>query len=82
MPRGNGMGPKSGRAAGYCSGSRVPGYLNATPTWRGGGGLRGCRGVSGRGHGNRNMFVSTGLTGWQRTAETSPEQELEKEDTE
>jgi len=30
----------------------------------------------GRGRGHRNMFVATGLTGWQRAAETNPEQEL------
>jgi hypothetical protein len=87
MPRGNGMGPNgmgpmSGRAQGYCAGNGMPGYLNAAQTWRGGGGLKGCGGVFGRGRGNRNMFFATGLTGWQRAAADfrgtvmSPEQEL------
>ncbi|MCK4547155.1 MAG: DUF5320 domain-containing protein [Candidatus Eisenbacteria sp.] len=42
MPRGNGtgpmgMGPMTGRAAGYCAGFGVPGYMN----WGGGGSARG-----------------------------------------
>lgn len=36
MPRGDGtgpmgMGPMTGRAAGYCAGFDVPGYMNAAP---------------------------------------------------
>lgn len=39
-----GMGPRTGRAAGYCAGSGVPGYANpATP----GGAIRGGQGVGG-----------------------------------
>ena len=88
MPRGdgrgpNGMGPMSGRAAGYCAGSEVPGYMNPVRV-RGGGFWAGCAGLlgRGRGRGNRNMFFATGLTGWQRAATASrgaamsPEQEL------
>ena len=60
MPRGNGtgptgMGPMTGRGAGFCAGYDVPGYAN------GGAGLRGGRGF-------RNQYYATGLTGWQRGA--------------
>ena len=58
-----GMGPMTGRAAGYCAGSAVPGFMNAP----GGQGFR--RGGGGRGgRGWRNRFYATGLTGWQRAA--------------
>lgn len=72
MPRGdrtgpNGMGPMTGRAAGFCAGYSVPGYNNPI-AGRGFG--RGCfgggRGFGGRGF--RNRFYATGLTGWQRAA--------------
>lgn len=38
MPRGDGtgpmgMGPMTGRGAGYCAGFGVPGYMNAGPAW-------------------------------------------------
>ena len=38
MPRGDGtgpmgMGPMTGRGAGYCAGFSVPGYMNAGPGW-------------------------------------------------
>ena len=68
MPGGDGtgpggMGPMTGRAAGYCAGYPVPGYANAA-------GGRGFRGFGGRGGGGgrgwRNQFYATGLTGWQR----------------
>ncbi len=55
-----GMGPMTGRAAGYCAENTVPGSAN-TPGGRGFGGGRG-RG----GRGRRNRFHATGLTGWQR----------------
>ena len=58
-----GMGPMTGRAAGYCAGNEVPGFAN-TPGGRGYGGGRGGRG----GRGRRNQFYATGLTGWQRAA--------------
>ena len=62
-----GMGPMTGRAAGYCAGSAVPGYVN-TPGgrgFRGGGGGRG-------GRGRRNWHYATGLVGWQRAAAGMP----------
>ena len=62
MPGGDGtgpmgMGPMTGRAAGYCAGYVVPGFSNFFGRWgrsRGGG------------WGRRNRFYATGLTGWQR----------------
>ncbi len=67
MPRGDGtgpmgMGPMTGRAAGYCAGYPVPGFMNPY----------GGRGYwawgRGGGRGWRNWFYATGLTGWQRAA--------------
>ena len=58
-----GMGPRTGRAAGYCAGSPVPGYMN--PGFGGGCGFGRGRGG---GRGRRNWFYATGLTGWQRAA--------------
>ena len=75
MPRGDGsgptgMGPKTGRAAGYCAGYEVPG--NANPMAGQGRGM-GCghghghgRGGGGGGRGWRHMFHATGLPGWMR----------------
>ena len=68
MPGGDGtgpagLGPMTGRAAGYCAGYPAPGYMS--------GGGRGLgRGFGGRGGGRgwRNRFYATGLTGWQRAA--------------
>jgi hypothetical protein len=59
MPRGDGtgpagMGPMTGRAAGFCAGYGVPGYMNP---------------VGGRGYwgwGRRNWYYATGLPGWAR----------------
>ena len=71
MPRGdgtgpNGMGPMTGRAAGYCAGYNTPGFANPG----GGRGFRmGFGGGFGRGrggHGWRNMYYATGLPGWAR----------------
>ena len=66
-----GMGPMTGRAAGYCGGSSMPGYANPLPG-RGFGmgfgrgfGARG-RGFGGGGYSRRNMFHATGLPGWIR----------------
>ena len=84
MPRGNGtgpmgMGPMTGRAAGYCAGQGVPGYMNPYGgrglgmAWgRGGRGMgmawgRGGRGMGmarGRG-GGRGMGMARGR-GWER----------------
>ena len=57
-----GMGPMTGRAAGYCAGYPVPGFTNSTF----GRGYGFGRGRGGGGRGRRNMFYATGLTGWQR----------------
>lgn len=74
MPFGNktgptGMGPMTGRGAGYCAGSPVPGYTNATP---GPGSLGRGRGGGGGGRGRRNRCRATGLTGWQRAGMDMP----------
>lgn len=82
MPRGNGtgpmgMGPMSGRAAGYCGGFGVPGFVNAAPGRGMGAGFgRGFgasgAGFGGGGRGRRNMFYATGLPGWMRYGGTVP----------
>lgn len=69
MPRGDrtgplGMGPKTGRAAGFCAGSDRPGFMN--PAGGGMGFGRGAGGGGGRGRGRRNMFLATGFPGGQR----------------
>lgn len=71
MPRGDrtgpaGLGPMTGRAAGYCAGYSVPGYMNPVNGFGYGWGGRG-RGRGG-GRGWRNWYYATGLTGWQRAA--------------
>jgi hypothetical protein len=93
MPRGDGtgpagMGPMTGRAAGFCAGYGVPGYMNPV----GGRGFRNlgrCFGGSGRGW--RHWFYATGLPwgargGWPASGDISydpgmpsetPEQELD-----
>ncbi len=71
MPRGDGtgpagMGPMTGKAAGYCAGYSVPGFAN--PAF-GRGAFRGpgfFGGGFGRGRGYRNMYYATGLPGWYR----------------
>jgi len=70
MPGGNGtgpmgMGPMTGRAAGFCADNSMPGYANPV----GGRGFLGRgRGFGGRGggRGRRNWFYATGLPGWAR----------------
>jgi hypothetical protein len=59
----------TGRAAGYCAGYPVPGYMNPYGG-RGFWGRGGGRGFWGRGggRGRRNWYYATGLTGWQRAA--------------
>lgn len=54
-----GRGPMTGRAAGYCAGYDMPGYMNYVPG-------RGFWGRGGGGRGWRNWYYATGLTGWQR----------------
>jgi hypothetical protein len=70
MPRGDGtgpagMGPMTGRAAGYCAGYSVPGFANPAGGRFGGAG-RGYFGYGGRGRGYRNWYNATGLPGWYR----------------
>ena len=65
------MGPRTGRAAGYCAGSGMPGYANPAPGRGFGMGFRGGRGswgggFRGGGRGWRNRFYATGLPGWMR----------------
>ncbi len=76
MPKGDrtgpfGTGPMTGRAAGFCSGAGVPGFMN--PSFGGGRGLgfgrgRGfwSRGFGGGGFGRRNRYFATGLPAWGR----------------
>ncbi len=72
MPRGDktgptGMGPMTGRAAGYCAGYRMPGYTNPLPGRGFGMGFGRGRGAWSRGFGGgrgwRNMFYASGLEG-------------------
>ncbi len=71
MPGGDGtgpggMGPMTGRAAGYCAGYPVPGYMNPVGGRGFGAFGRGRGGGRGGGWGWRNQFYATGMTGWQR----------------
>jgi hypothetical protein len=66
MPAGDGtgpagLGPMTGRAAGYCAGYSVPGYANPIR----GGGFYG-RGRGGGGRGWRNMYYANELPFWAR----------------
>ena len=70
MPAGDGtgpmgMGPRTGRAAGFCGGYEMPGYANAVAGrgW-GRGGWSG--GWGGRGWRHRNWYYATGVPGWAR----------------
>jgi hypothetical protein len=81
MPGGDGtgpagMGPMTGRGAGFCAGYPAPGYGNA-------GGGRGFWGWGrGRGGGRRNWFYATGLPFWARMAQGffgAPNAEQERE---
>jgi len=58
-----GLGPMTGRGAGYCAGYNMPGYLNPIP---GRGYFGWGRGWFGRGRGWRNWARITGLPGWWR----------------
>ncbi len=69
MPRGDGTGPRglgpmTGRGAGFCAGYPVPGYANPVPG-------RGYGGWGGRGGGcgYRNWYYATGLPGWARAGQ-------------
>ncbi len=87
MPGGDGtgpmgMGPMTGRAAGYCAGYGMPGYANPIPGR--GFGMGWGRG-GGRGWRWRHWYYATGLPGWARgyappvgyAPTTTPEQEAE-----
>jgi hypothetical protein len=68
MPAGDGtgpmgMGPMTGRAAGYCAGYGFPGYTNPIPG-RGFGFWHFGRGAFGRGRGYRHWYYATGLPFW------------------
>jgi len=71
MPAGDGtgptgMGPMTGRAAGYCAGFAAPGFMSPMPGR--GQGMGFGRGRSGgRGRGWRHWFHATGLPFWART---------------
>ena len=72
MPAGDGtgpmgMGPMTGRAAGYCAGYDVPGCANrVAEDGEGLGWGRGWGGGWGRGWRWRNWYYATGLPGWAR----------------
>jgi len=75
MPRGDrtgpmGMGPMTGRAAGFCAGYDAPGYASSAGGRAWGG--RGGAGGRGGGRGWRNMYYATGLPGWARTGAGFP----------
>ena len=68
MPRGDrtgpaGLGSMTGRAAGFCAGYSVPGYLNSCGSRTAS--FSGALGRMGKGR-HRNFFYSTGLPGWAR----------------
>lgn len=58
-----GMGPVTGRGAGFCAGFPVPGYMNPMPGRGFGRGFFG-RGGGGRGRGFRHRYFATGVPGW------------------
>ena len=57
-----GMGPMTGRGAGFCAGYSVPGYMNPV----GGRGYWGWGRGQGGGRGRRYRFFATGMPGWAR----------------
>ena len=67
----NGLGPMTGRGAGYCAGYGMPGYMNPIP---GRGYFGRGRGFFGRGggRGRRNWYYATGLPGWYRAGAGLP----------
>ncbi|MCI0513715.1 DUF5320 domain-containing protein [candidate division KSB1 bacterium] len=86
MPAGDGtgplgMGPRTGRGAGFCAGYNMAGYANPIPGQRASWGVG--RGFFGRGRGHRHWFYATGLPLWARhpfygapAMVIAPEQEL------
>jgi len=70
MPRGDstgpmGMGPRTGRAAGFCAGFEMPGYTNNTGRRGPGMGFGHVANLGGRGGGfrRRNRFFTAGVPG-------------------
>jgi len=69
-----GLGPMTGRRAGYCADYDVPGYANPLPGrgyglgWELGRGEARSYGRSGGGRGWRRRFYTTGRPGWARFA--------------
>lgn len=61
-----GLGPMTGRAAGFCAGYPAPGYANPIGGRGYGGGGRGG------GWGRRNWYYATGLPGWARAGYGMP----------
>jgi hypothetical protein len=79
MPAGDGTGPMgmgsmTGRAAGYCAGFTVPGFMNPVPGRGRGMGFGWGRG--GRGRGWRHRFYATGLPFWAQTPAPGVAQEV------
>ena len=92
MPAGDGtgpvgMGPRTGRGAGYCGGYDAPGWANWGPGRAGRGPRRGYHGAQGRamrgggrggfglgagGRGWRNQYHATGLPRWARWGTAPP----------
>jgi hypothetical protein len=68
-----GLGPMTGRRAGYCAGYDIPGYANPVPR------LGLARGFCGGGRGWRHWFYATGLPRWARAgfAPPTPQQEAD-----
>ena len=67
----NGLGPMTGRAAGYCAGYGMPGYMNQIPGRGYFGKGRGFFG-RGRGRGRRNWYYATDLFGLNRAGAGLP----------
>jgi hypothetical protein len=66
-----GLGPMTGRGAGFCAGYSMPGYANPV----GGRGFFGRGrgfGMRGGGRGRRNWFYAAGLPGWARAGYGMP----------
>jgi len=78
MPRGDrtgplGMGPRTGRGAGFCSGFDVPGYMNPTSGAGYGAGYGAGRGFGGGGGGGGGRGFGRGRgMGWGRGAAAYP----------
>jgi len=64
-----GMGPMTGRGAGFCAGYPAPGFVN--PMWGRGGG-RGFGRGGGGGWRHRHWYHATGMPGWQRAWMAGP----------